>query len=415
MPFLSEILRRQVVDSQGHSVGKVKDIVIGADMTIPQVTALVVSREREEPLWIALSQVKDLEAKPVSLAVAWGQVALYRPAEDELELARDVMDKQIIDTDGLRVVRVNDLLLARVNGGYRLIAVDISLPGMLRRLGLGFLTNLWTSPKAQPLIPWEDVELVPAETPTVRLRVPYQRLAKLHPADIGHIVSQLNTAEASLALGSMEDELAADALAEVADEEHQAAILSRMDAERAADILEEMQPDEAADVLAEFPAERRQELIARMEPQAAEEVQELLAYEEDTAGGLMTTHYIAIPPELSAQEAIERLRQLRPDPEAAYYIYVTDAEEHLLGVISIRELVVAPADTKVADFMQTEVISVVLATKAEEVARLFAKYDLLTLPVVDSENRLQGIVAVSDAMDVVTPRAWKSRSSRMAG
>jgi Mg/Co/Ni transporter MgtE len=190
----------------------------------------------------------------------------------------------------------------------------------------------------------------------------------------------------------------------------QAQILSRLDDERAADILEAMSPDEAADLLADLPEERREQLIAKMEAEEAEDVEELLAYGEDTAGGLMTTEYVAIPASLSAEQAIDRLRELEPDAESIYYVYVIDDDERLLGVLSLRDLIVAKPGTPIADLMIKRVIAVPLDARPEDVAAVIAKYNLLAVPVVDDDDRIQGIVTIDDALDTVMPAGLKRRA-----
>jgi magnesium transporter len=188
--------------------------------------------------------------------------------------------------------------------------------------------------------------------------------------------------------------------------------VSDMDQERAADILEEMAPDEAADLLQDLSEERREELVELMEKDEAQDVEELLTYDEDSAGGIMTTDLISIPAEFTTQQAIERLRELQPDPQLTYYLYVVDAQGRLDGVISLRDLVVAKPEAKLSEVMDPHVLKVDAMTPKEEVAALIAKYDLLALPVVDARRRLLGTVTVDDVVELMMPRGWKKRSLR---
>ena len=189
-------------------------------------------------------------------------------------------------------------------------------------------------------------------------------------------------------------------------------IVSDLPEERAADILEEMAPDEAADLLQDLPEERREELVELMQKDEAEDVEELLTYPEDSAGGIMTTDFIALAAGLTAAQAIDKLRELQPDPELTYYLYVVDAQGRLDGVISLRDLVVAKPETKLADVMDPHVLKVEATTSKEDVAALIAKYDLLALPVVEASGKLIGTVTIDDVVEIMLPRGWKKRSSR---
>jgi Mg/Co/Ni transporter MgtE len=212
---------------------------------------------------------------------------------------------------------------------------------------------------------------------------------------------------------ALDDEKAADTLEEIQETGMQASILERLDVERASDILEAMKPDEAADLLADMPKERAQLLLQKMEEDEAEDVEELLAYREDTAGGLMTTGYVAVLHTLTAAQAIDRLRELEPDAESVYYVYVIDEEEHLLGVLSLRDLIVAKPDTRIRDFMIEKVMSVPVDASIRDVGAVIAKYNLLAVPVVDQHNRIQGIVTVDDVMDRVLPPRVAARRRRI--
>jgi Mg2+ transporter MgtE len=206
--------------------------------------------------------------------------------------------------------------------------------------------------------------------------------------------------------------MAADTLEEM-ELEDQVSVIEHMDAERASDILEEMPPDEVADILTELPEDRAQQILGLMEKEEAEDVQELLAYEEHTAGGLMTTEYVAVPDTLTAQDCIETLRRMEPDAESIYYVFVVDPEEHLQGVLSLRDLIVAPPDKPIGEIMNRDVVTVRLEDGQKEVAAVLSKYNLLAVPVVDDEFRLQGVVTVDDALDAVLPESVKRKLPRV--
>ena len=414
MIFLSDFLRADVVDVDQKTVGSARDLIARMGEPYPVVTAVAIrGRAKDLPAIIDWGAVRAGEGGELSLNVPTSRLKPYPRAEEEIWLARDILDKQIVDTDGRRVVRVNDLQLQHQDGRLLLVGVDIGARGLLRRLGMERvgrrLTRLFGRDFPQRLISWDAVDPVHSDERSVRLRISHQKLSKMHPADIAEIVEQLGGRDRAAIFASLDDEVAADVVEE-SSEEVQAQIIDRLDDERAADILEAMSPDEAADLLGDMSEERRDQLIAKMEADEAEDVEELLGYEDDTAGGLMTTEFVAVPVTLSAQQTIERLRELEPDAESIYYVYVVDDETRLLGVLSLRDLIVAPPVARIADIMIKRVVTVPLDARAEDVAAVMAKYNLLAVPVVDDDNGMQGIVTIDDAMDEVMPAGVRRRA-----
>jgi magnesium transporter len=411
--FLTEILGAEVVDVRQKVVGDVRDLTVRLEEPYPVVTGLVVSRRREQV--IPWTSVRTFAAREVALRTTREEVERFKAAPEDVWLARDVLDKQIVDTDGRRVVRVNDLQLTESGGVMILVAADIGIRGILRRLGIeGFVKSLMRAlgrDLPMVLVAWNVVD--PLERgdrgeDALRLRISGKRIAKLHPADIADIVEELGAKERHAVFASLDEEIAADTLEEM-ELEDQVSVIEHMDVERASEILEEMPPDEVADILADLPEERARELLIRMEQEEAEDVQELLGYRENTAGGLMTTEFVAVSDKLTAQQCIGELRRLEPDAESIYYVYVVDEDEHLEGVLSLRDLIVARPRTLISEIMIRNVVSVGLDASSEEVAAVLSKYNLLALPVVDGEHRLQGIITVDDALDVVLPDSIKRK------
>jgi magnesium transporter len=416
MAYLSELVGKQVADVNGALVGRLEDVVatVRGEMPHPIVVALAVKRPGGS-LAIPFSDVAVLLAPAIALKVGAEQIVPYALSDQDLHLVRDVLDKQIIDTNGIRVVRVNDLELARVNGHFYVANVDISGLGLMRRLGLAAPVEKFTSRFGRRVsstsIPWDDVELLPGDQP-LRLKVPSDKITDLHPADLAEILSDLSRSESSKFLESLDIETVADALEEV-EPDFQASLVEAMSDEKVADLLEEMAPDEAADLLAELPEDRSQELLSLMGTEEAEDVRKLLAYPEDTAGGIMTTEYIAIPPDLNAEQAIAYLRGNADQAETIFYIYVIDSGDHLHGVFSLQDLVLAAPATPVDEFMHHRVVTVNAWDSQDDVAQAIAKYNLLAIPVVDEQGRLHGIVTADDALDKIIPTAWKKRLPRM--
>lgn len=417
MPFLSELLHRTVYDGRHDALGRCSDVYVNTGEKFPQVVAVGLQRNSQEYLISALD-VEELEHKGIVLRGRLRDLTLYEPTGREIGLAHKVLDKQLIDINGRRVVRVNDLQFARSLGRYRLVAVDATPGGLARRIGLerpiSRILKTAGMRSTRGTIPWDQVDPTAIGPAGIPLRVGRDEISRMHPADIADIVEQLDQEAGDYILSTLDTELAAETLQEI-EPERQASALESIEPERAADILEAMDPDEAADVLGDISPSRAADLLSRMDQEDAEDVRELLAYPEDSAGGVMTTEFISIPVDLDAVETLERLRELSPDAETIYYLYVTDAEEHLLGVISLRDLVVAQPHTPVRDFMVSNPIHVQATDDKEEVATVLAKYNLLAVPVVDGENKILGIVTVDDAMDAVIPAAWKRRLPRVFG
>ncbi|MHC1785122.1 MAG: magnesium transporter [Anaerolineaceae bacterium] len=416
MPFVSEIIGKPVNDIDGVNIGTVKDIIATTEkIQVPKIVALKV-KTAKDIIDIRIADVAALIAKSIPLNIKIDEILAYEPTEHDLLLNLNVLDKQIIDTNGVRVVRVNDLELTRLKGDYYVSNVDVGGAGMLRRLGLGALARKTVRPQAQTkpggFISWEDVELLSSEEP-LRLKVPNEKLAEMHPADLAEILSDLNRNEGSKLLESLDDETMADALEEV-EPDFQASLVEQMDNERVADVLEEMSPDEAADLLAELSEERKSALLNLMEKDEADDVRRLLAYPDDSAGGIMTTEFIAVPKAHSAGKVINLLREMPEDEtETMFDIYVVDDNNHLCGVFSLRQLVLAKPATPVTDFMEDRVVVLDPLDDQDRAAQLISKYNLHAIPVVDRDNVILGIVTADDALDKIIPTAWKKRLPRL--
>jgi CBS-domain-containing membrane protein/sporulation protein YlmC with PRC-barrel domain len=411
MAYLSEIIGRPVTDLDGIAVGKLTDVIVRpwAEFPHPLIEAVTIEGKGGRRI-LPFSAVAALLSPVIPLKYRLNDAPLFELKEDDILLSRDVLDKQIIDTEGARVVRVNDVELVRVNGTIYVSNVDVSWVGIMRRLGLVGLAHFLSGHLKRKGIAWDDVELMRRDQ-EMHLRVPAEKLHELHPADLAEIVRDLNKLESGQLLDTLDVQHLADTLEEV-EPEFQAELIEHMTDEKVADLLEEMEPDEAADLLGDMPRERKEGLLALMEKEDADDVRKLLAYPEESAGGIMTTEYAAIRPELAAAQAIEILRAMSDEVETMFYVYVTDAENHLLGAFSLNNLIFASPGAMVKDFMAKRVITVNLTDDQETVAQTVAKYDLLAVPVVDDQNCLHGIVTADDALDKVIPTAWKKRLPR---
>jgi CBS domain-containing protein len=416
---LTGLQGRPVFDSRGAPVGTLKDPVVFFRGLHPRVSKLSIARAEEGDLlltWEAVAEVAETPTGPV--------IILNSPREDliptemrgdEMALARNILDKKVMDTHRRRVVRVNDVQLEWREGGYHVVAVLAGMHSLLRRLLPDHLIQWMVSTFGVRIprdrVPWEHVEPIETELTRARRQAVYTKLAQLHPADIADIVEELNPSERAAILKALDAETAVEALTET-EPEVQAGIIQMLEPERASDLLEMMEPDEAADILGDLPEVKAQELLQEMQPAEAEEVAELLEHEEDTAGGLMTTAYVAFRPETMVGQALERIRAMAEEVETIYYLYVTDPSERLIGVLSLRELMVARPDQRLEEIMTTKPVTVRSEATIREVAETLSKYNLLAVPVVDGEGRLEGIVTVDDVLDDLIPMIWKRRAAK---
>src|SRR3954469_3286491 len=311
MLYLSQVIGTPVRDTSGEPLGKVADLIVAVGERYPPVTGLVIKTDRRQ-IFLPWSSVASLDADGARLKTSTLDVSKFRQRRNEILLRGDLMDKQIVDIDGRRVVRVNDVSLDVVRGALRLVAVDVGAAGILRRLGMErpyrtIARNL-RLPMSERYIDWEDVDPLESSIAAVRLRVPHAGLAALHPSDLATIIDQLTPRDRAGVLAALDDEQVADAIEEM-EPETQVEVLEDLEPDRAADILEEMSPDDAADLVADLSDATRQELLGLMEADEAKELGGLLAFPEDTAGGMMTTEFVAVRADLTAGQTIERLRE----------------------------------------------------------------------------------------------------------
>lgn len=418
MIYFSQLINQQVWDGYGGVVGKLADILInGTDKTMPPIVALVMKKNPAGIDLIPANQIASLWPS-ITLKVGADRIKPFHPGGHELPLLDRVLDQQIVDTEGKRLVRVNDLQIARAGDIFVLTGVDISGTGLLRRLGLEkigrSIGEALNRPAKSVVIPWEFVASIEHDDP-LRLSVSQNKLVKMPPADIAAIVDELDRHTTTALLEGFDNQALADTLEE-SSSELQMTILSNMSPERAADILEEMDPDEAADLLADLPDITSEALLELMEQDEAQEVRSLLTYPEDSAGGIMTTEFAFVPEDLTVSEALAFLRDSEDarDDEVMYYVHILDRDMRLRGIVTLRDLVMADPDSDLAQWIKGEPLAVEPLTPQKEVAYLIAKYNLRSIPVTDPESKaMLGIVTVDDAIDIVLPTAWKKRLPRL--
>jgi magnesium transporter len=409
--FLSAVLDRPVISHSGREIGKLWDVAMGPGDPLPVVPHVLV-RKGEKVRRILWADIALFNPVVVSLKGELDGIDEASEPEDEVLMRRDILDKQIVDVDGARVVRVNDLKLSPSPEGMCLSAVDIGFRGVLRRLGYlkawDFLGGVLHRPLARKEIDWLLVQPLGANLSRLTLTVTRDKLSDLHPADLAHIISQLPHQNIPAVLHSLDMEAAGEALGEM-EPEDSSRVLSQLDSSHAADVLEEMPPDEAADVLAELSEEKAQELLSHMDPEDAEKVQELLEHEDDSAGGLMNNEYLFVAPGATVDDAMAQVRLLAAEVDNIYYVYVVDEAEQLFGVLSLKRLLLASGDTPVAEIMSRNPKCVHVDSELDEVFELVVQYKLAAVPVLEEDGKMAGIVSADDIMEHFLPFAqrWK--------
>lgn len=408
MLYLSSILDKPVKNEIGDRIGKVRDMMIEPDKDFPPVIYILMN-SRGKMNMISWSKIKHIDSEGIILLGTEEQIEDFKIPGEWIYLRRDVLDKQIVDMDDHRVVRVNDIQLNRVGNDIRVAGVDVGTPGLLRRMGLlqigEKISQALKLKTPMNIIPWDMVNtLGRGQTSSLKLSTNQQEMTKLHPADLADILEDLSGSDRRQLFDALDTETAAEALEQM-EEDVQIALFKGLSDEKAADLLEEMSHDEAADLLQDLPEERANALLGLMDTEEAEDVKELLIYEEDTAGGFMNNEFVSASPHKTCTDTINLIRELSPETELVYYIYVAEDDEKLIGVLSLRDLIVASPSTMLKDMMHTTIISVPLNANIEQVTELIEKYDLLAVPVVDEKFRIKGIVTVDDVMEYILPRA----------
>ena len=400
--FVADVLGKPVLDPSGEEIGNLRDIAVVGGGTFPRASGLLLERKKSV-LFLPWKDVSIFNRRIISSHKRDSELAEFSPSHDQLLIGKDLLDKQIVDIDGAKVVRVNDVKLAEEGGVACVTDVDVGVRGILRRLGVerrgeAFFRTI-RHPLRHQMISWALIQPLHEKLDRLTLAVPRQALSEIHPADIAQIISGLSPDERKGFFGKLDLETAAEALHE-------------LEPGVQADLITDMAKEQAADVIADLPLEKAQELLGLIEKEEAEDIHELLGHEEDTAGGLMTNEYLAYPPGITVRETVGKFREEAEEIEAVYYVYVVE-EEALLGVVGLRDLILEDASKTLGEIMHTKLITVRADANQEQVAELISKYNLLALPVVDDENCLLGIVTVDDVVNLLLPPASRRRRRRI--
>ncbi len=405
---LSELLGVPVLDPAGAVGGRVREVAVAPQEDTARVAGLIVKTASGDRMLgrDVLAAVGGGTVRAADLMADWPP---FVGGEGLLLLERDLLDQQIIDVHGRKVVRVNDVdlhpELINQHVLLRIGEVDVGARGAVRRLLQGVVParalRAMLAKIPQRAIPWEFVDLIETDPARrVKLKISHDRLAQLHPADIADIVEDLAPAERSAVFETLDEEVAAGALEEI-ETKLQVSIVESLDSDRAADIMEEMNPAAAADLLGDLSAETTEDILGEMQPAEREEVAELLEFKENTAAGRMTTDYLYFGPNTTVEDAIQALGSYEGAPETLSAVYVVDHDEKLVGAASLASLALAREDTRLSTLISQPVISCPGSASEKELVELFDKYNLLSLPVVDDQGHLAGVITADDVISLL--------------
>jgi magnesium transporter len=407
MIYLRQILKSPVYDKAGELVGKISDLAIATGEVFPRVTSLAFVGPKKTPFMISWRKyVEEYDGEAVRLNVLSCDIRFSYLQPDEVLLYRDLLDKQIVDTQGMKVVRVNDLKLSDSPKGMRLLGADTGSLALLRGISpilekcVSTIAKFFKHPIKERLIAWNYMELLERDMSQIKLSVSHKRLQELHPADVADIIEHLDPQQRLRVFEQLDNATAAETISELEDE-YQADVIEDMSVHRGAALLNEMDPDDAADIIGDLSYDKAERLLRLMGVDEEATVRSLLGYKEETAGGIMTTEVFTCTDTCTVQEAIEELRALDEDQESVHYLYTVTDNYELTGVLSLRTLLVSKPDQTLEEISYKDVISCSPDIDQEECAEIISKYDLLSLPVVDERGILLGIVTVDDAMEVM--------------
>ncbi len=396
--YLSRILGNRIINDQKETVGKLKDIYVDTSYIRPRIVAVSIREDHKERV-VDYEKFTILKEKGQYVLKCSELNDIVLLEDNILSLKKNVMDRQIVDMDGRKVVRVNDLRLAILSNGTYAVAVDVGVEGLLRRLGVAKPVKKIIKPFGltipSKMILWDEVATIDFTHSGIRLSKEYSKLSTLHPSDLADIIEDLDSNTQIAIFASLDEEKAADVLEEL-ETEAQLNVLESMTIEKAADVLEKMPADEVADILDEMEDEKAEELLDEMESEASEEVRELMEYDEDTVGSLMTTDYISFNENATIDMTINELRKLKPESDTIYYLYVLDDDERLVATVSLRDIVISEPDVMLKQIMNEKIIFVYDDDQIDSLAEIVSKYSLLAIPVVDKEMRMLGMVIIDD-------------------
>jgi len=417
--YLSGITGKEVFGADGEAIGVIKDLLVNAvpsgqnDPNQQLITGIKLKIGRETKFY-SFKTFRVVKARELINVTCSGLTEL---SNDEvingLLLVENILDKQIVDLNGRKLVRVNDVRLATLPAGTFAIAVDIGIEGLLRRIGISIpikrILSIFRISIPAKFILWDDVQAIDFSNLNIKLSKSYAKLQTLHPSDLADILEDLGKKSSTSVFSALDEEKAADVLEEM-ETQTQIHIIESLPVNKVADVLEKMPADEVADILDEIEDEKAEMLLKEMDSESSQEVRELLEYPDNSAGGLMTTDFLAFRPGLSVDDVIKELRLIKPESSELYSLFVTEENDELVGTFNLRDLIIAQPEMSVGQIMKSEPIFLYDDQKIDDIAETISKYNLLAVPVVDRDNLLQGMVVVDDVVeDLINKRRTNKR------
>ena len=409
--YLSGIIGKEAFGADGDTIGVIKDLLVnavpsGQNDPNQQLVTGVRLRIRKVTNFYSFKTFRVAKAREMISVTCTDLIELSNEeVENGLLLVENILDKQIVDMNGRKLVRVNDVRLAMLPAGTFAIAVDIGIEGLLRRIGIAlpikrFLSLFKVNIPAKFIL-WDDVQAIDHSNLNIRLSKSYAKLHTLHPSDIADILEDLGKKSSMSVFSALDEEKAADVLEEL--ETHaQVHIVENLPVNKAADVLEKMPADEVADILDELEHDKAEMLLKEMDSASSQEVRELLEYDDDLVGSIMTTDYLAFSAAMTVAEVLVELRAKKPEAAELYNMFVTESNEELIGTFNLRDLVVSEPYVSVSNIMKSEPVSLFDNQKVGAIAEIISKYNLLAIPVVDESNQLQGMVVIDDVVEDLT-------------
>jgi CBS domain-containing protein len=409
--YLSRIIGKEAFGADGDAIGIIKDLLVnavpsGQNDPNQQLVTGVSLRIGRETRFYSFNSFRVVKAREILNVTCTNLIELSNEeVENGLLLVENILDKQIVDMNGRKLVRVNDVRLATLPAGTFAIAVDIGIEGLLRRIGISMpikkILSLFKINMPSKYILWDDVQAIDHSNFNIRLSKSYAKLHTLHPSDIADILEDMGKKSSMSVFSSLDEEKAADVLEEL--ETHaQVHILENLPVNKAADVLEKMPADEVADILDELEDEKAELLLKEMDTESSQEVRDLLEYDDDLVGSIMTTDYLSFSATMTVAEVLVELRAKKPESSELYNMFVTESNDELIGTFNLRDLVVSEPYVSVSHIMKSEPVSLFDNQKVGAIAEIVSKYNLLAVPVVDQKYQLQGMVVIDDVIEDLT-------------
>ena len=398
--YLSRIIGNRVYAASNEPIGRIKDVLVDTNYARPKVVGLKVKIEKA---------LKTIDYNCFDITKEHGQyvfnckkfIEINTNKNSFLFLVKNVLDRQIVDIDGRKLVRVNDLRLAVLKSGSFLVAVDVGLEGLLRRIGIAkpikSILSIFNKNISSRLILWDDVETVDPGHTAIKLSKEYSKLSTLHPSDLADILEDLDRYSQMDVFNSLDEERAADVLEEMESDAQKNVVIS-LPKGKAADVLEKMPADEVADILDTLEKDKAEELLQEMEKESSGEVRALMKYDEDTVGSIMSTDYFSFNENMTVNEVIDELRKIKPESDTIYYLYIVNSYGKLDAVVSLRDIIVSQPETKIKDIMNKKVMFVYDDDDIESINEVISKYNLLAVPVINRQGVMMGMVIINDVV-----------------